>query len=227
MGAHASRPAPSDEDFLVQHQTMASFLYDKPPAEEYRILVPRKIWTNKVKSVEDVGVKLSADGKTQCVLADKNGVVHAVLLADVDNNRMIQVCSFSPSEKGAASVGQYQGRSLYEYGVATRDNNNRHLVILKVSGGNGVTFRTETYGSCLPKHVSGFTVKRDGLVCASFEPSKVSNEKVWDCRIGRGGIEEWLLIALLACFDKFPQMDEEFLRRSSGMMSYRYQNVLK
>lgn len=220
MGAIASAPAPSDEDFLVEHETMSSYLYEKPPSEGYNIRVPQKSWTNHVKSVEGVGITLKAEDKAHCVLADGSGDVQVVLLADV-NKRMIQVCSFSPKEKGAASVEHYQGRSLYEYGSVSRDFRNRQLFVLKVAGDGGVTFRTDTYGSCLSRKVSGVTVKRDGLVCASMVPSTETKEKMWDCRVGCSGMETWLLVALVACFDKFPQMDEEFLRRSSGMVLYK------
>ena len=224
MGALASTPAPSDDDFLVEHKTMSSYLHEPPPAEEYSFRSPQKIWRNQTTSIESVSVTLKADGKTHCVLADAKGEVQVVLLADVANHK-IQICSFSPTEKGQATVGQYKDRSLYEYGTVTRDIRNRTLYKVNVAGDSGATFRTETCGSCWSKQTT-CTVKRDGLVSAYLVPTKEKSEKFWDCRVGRGGMEKWLLVALLACFDKFPQMDEEVIRRNSGMNLYKMDNLM-
>ena len=224
MGAISSTPAPSDDDFLVEHKTMSSYLHDPPPAEEYTLRSPQKIWRNQIKSVESASVTLKADGKTHCVLADSKGEVQAVLLADAGNHK-IHVCTFSPTEKGATMVGQYKERSIYEYGTVMRDIHNRTLYKLKVAGDGGATFRTETCGSCLSKQTACF-IKRDGLMCAYLVPTKEKSEKVWDCRVGRSGMEKWLLVALLACFDKFPQMDEEAIRSSSGMRPYKMDRIL-
>ena len=77
------------------------------------------------------------------------------------------------------------------------------------------TFRTESCGSCLSKQ-KVILIKRDGLLCASLVENK--SEKVWNCRVGPDAMEKWLVVALLACFDKFPQMDEAFLKGRSSIM---------
>ena len=221
MGAQHSTHSPTDADFLVKHKPMPSNLFERSPLVEYSFRVPRKAWRKKTISVEGMDVVLKADGKPHCILSGANGEMRAVL--QVISQHQIQVCSLTPPEKGVAAVGEYKGRPLYEYGVVSRDRLNRQLLILRTV--SGITFQTESCGSCMSRQ--GISVmKRDGIVCASLTKTKEQSEKLWDCRVGPGGMEPTLCLAFLACHDKFPQIDEDFLRDSSGMKLYKIGNIL-
>lgn len=232
MGAQFSSPVPTDADFLVEHKPLSSHLLEAPKLVECTFRTPQKAWRPQLATTVEGGLGLTLKGsKTHCVISDAKGETRAMLRTD--GYQAIKVCSFTPPEKGAAALetheGEVDGRPLYEYAVVTRKRNDRSKLAVTLSansGGSGVTtFETASCGgSCFSKKRVVHTVKRNGLLCATLR----LNKDVWDCRIGPGGgIEPALLVALISCEDKFPQLDEAFLRQSSGIMSMKLDNVLR
>jgi hypothetical protein len=234
MGSQHSTALPTEADFLVKHKPLPVNLVENAyPAGECTFRLPKKAWRhndiNKKQptnvSVESIGIYLKAESKDRRLVTDKQGNLCAVL--QVKSHKEIQICSLLPAVKGARAIGVCQGKNLYEYGIVSRSVQNPKSIIVKLFfEGATTTFQLEHCGSH-HQRTECLVVKRNGVVCASLTKHKdPKGEKTWDCRIGPNGIEPTLLVALVACKDKFPQLDEDFLRDNSGMQSYRHTNLL-
>jgi hypothetical protein len=231
MGIKHSTPAPTEEDFLVEHEPPSSILckqlppktagatYDfvvkcKATGAKSSFAMKQNCWNLETPVVDLLeGMKLVPKDSARCLLV-QNTTPLAVLML-VEKDQQARICSFTPSRPYQPSCGEHDGRSLFQWAVVAKREES-HQYTMKTTADN-IEYATDFFGSASSQ--KNLVLKRQGHVCASLQEPK------WKCRIGPG-IDPAMIVCFLACHDKLQEFHSQRLRDLQYVPSYKISDVL-
>jgi hypothetical protein len=219
MGCKHSTPAPTEQDFLVEHKPPSSILCStllpksKGATYDFEVNQKKNCW-NIETPVNDLlqGMKLapvdpSSKTSTQCVLFQDAELAEPLAVMGVSDfqthNCKAHIYSFMPCNANQKSCGEHLGQSLFEWAVVANQSESHQYTM--TTAADGICHTTDYFGPVLygpPKMV----LKREGVVCASL----VEAPK-WKCRVSPG-MDPAMIVCFVASIDKLRESEAERFR---------------